>query len=140
MRITRLPAVLGCFVMAACATTSRLKVGETPGGEVIEVTGEAMIEPSNMDGSKRRSLAEAQKKAVEEVVGVHVSAKTLVDKAITIQQNILAKTEGYIQKYDVLKTWEDAPYYKTTIRALVLYQKLSDDLKAAGLLSRPSQP
>jgi hypothetical protein len=136
MRIQRLTALLLSSALAACAAP-RLKVGDQPGGEVVEVTGEAMIDNGDLPGAKKRSLVEAQKKAVEEVVGVHISAKTMVEKAITIDQTILAKSEGYISKYEVLKDWSEPPYYKTKIRAYVMYGKVSDDLKAAGLLNRP---
>jgi hypothetical protein len=132
----RLSALLLSSALAACAS-ARLKVGDQPGGEVVEVTGEAMIDNGDLPGAKKRSLVEAQKKAVEEVVGVHVSAKTMVEKAITIDQTILAKSEGYISKFEVLKDWAEPPYYKTRIRAYVMYGKVSDDLKAAGLLNRP---
>src|SRR6266478_3685841 len=108
-RLLPLLALAAAGGLAACAH-ERLKVGETSEGEVVEAVGETMIDQSS-DALmiKKRALAEAQKKAVEMVVGVHVSAKTLVSKAIEIQSNILARTDGYVKKYDVLKEWQEPP-------------------------------
>ena len=79
-----------------CASTGRLKVGKTPGGEVVEAEGSCPIQNGDIRGAKECSLREAQKKALEKVIGVYLSAKTRIDKAIAIEQNILANTQGYI--------------------------------------------
>jgi len=138
---TRFPpwtAALAVLSLSGCAGFgSRLKLGESKGGEVVEVVGEALVVKEDPAGTKGRSLTDAQKKAVAMVVGVHISEKTRVEQAIQIEQNILAKTEGYIQKYDLLKEWEEGPFYKTKIRALVAHQKVAEDLRAAGLLRKP---
>lgn len=110
----------------------RLKVGPMNGGEVVEAVGEAVLTEDLLE-SKQRSLADAQKKAVEMVVGVYVSAKTRVRKATAIDQNILAKSAGYIGKYEVVEEWREAPFYKTKIRALVSYLKIDEDLRETVL-------
>jgi hypothetical protein len=125
------------ILISGCGGKSRLKVGAAPEGEVVEAVGEVMIDPNNLEDTKKRSLADAQKKAVEMVVGLHLSAKTMVEKSVLIQSNILARTEGYIRKYDIIKEWKDPPLYKTRIRAYVAYQQIADDLKALGLLKEP---
>ena len=124
------------MALAGCAG-SRLQMGQTPDGEVIEAVGEAVMD-QDLLASKQKSLVDAQKKAVEMVVGVHVSARTLVEKAVQIESKILARTDGYIKKYDILKEWQEPPFYKTRIRALVSYQQIADDLRALGLLSEPN--
>ncbi|MBI2070372.1 MAG: hypothetical protein HYT79_07180 [Elusimicrobia bacterium] len=126
------------FFLIGCASTSRLKVGAVAGGEVIEAEGSCPIVGGDVRGAKECSLREAQKKALEKVIGVYLSAKTRVEKAVTIEQNILANTEGYISKYDVLKEGRESDNYLTKIRALVLFQKLGDDLKSLNVLREPS--
>jgi hypothetical protein len=131
-------AVLAAVLLACgCAPKSRLKLGAAPEGEVVEAVGEVMNDPSNLADTKQRSLVDAQKKAVEMVVGLHLSAKTMVEKSLLIQSNVLARSEGYIRKYDVLKEWLEAPLYKTRIRAYVSTRQIADDLKALGLLKEP---
>ncbi|MBI4369491.1 MAG: hypothetical protein HY547_04605 [Elusimicrobia bacterium] len=128
----------GAIGFIGCASSERLKVGAVPGGEVIEAEGSCPVVSGDVRGAKECSLRDAQKKAVEKVVGVYVSAKTRVEKAVTIEQNILANTQGYISKYDVVKEGRDGDYYNTTVRALIMFQKISDDLKSLNVLREPS--
>ncbi|MBI4249884.1 MAG: hypothetical protein HY611_10310 [Elusimicrobia bacterium] len=122
--------------LSACGGKTRLKLGEAAGGEVVEAVGETMATDDLLQ-DKKRALVEAQKKAIEMVVGLEVRAKTRVEKAVTIEQHILAKTQGYIQKYDLLEEWPEPPFYKAKIRALVSYRQIHEDLNALGLLEEP---
>src|SRR5581483_5351447 len=73
------PACVGMtmLILSGCGAGSRLKVGAAPEGEVIEAVGEVMNDPSNIEETRKKSLVDAQKKAVEMVVGLHLSAKTM---------------------------------------------------------------
>jgi len=130
---------LAAVILTGCAG-GRLKVGATKDGEVIEAEGWAPVVDDDLLGTKKRSLAEAQKKAVERVVGVFISAKTRVAQSVTVNQNILADVKGYIQKYDVVSEKQEDGFYKTRIRALVLYQKVGEDLESLGLMRPPPPP
>jgi len=129
--------------LAGCAG-GRLKLGPTDGGEVVEAEGWTPLEgvgqgAEGLLDAKRRSLVEAQKKAIERTVGVYISAKTRVAQAVTLNQNILAKVEGYIKSFEVKKEWQEDGFHKTRIWALVRYQKVGEDLRALGLI-RPEPP
>lgn len=138
--MTRFPVlvVAASLALSACAS-QRLKLGKTEDGEVVEAEGWTPFDAQDLLASKQRALAEAQKKAVERVVGVYVSAKTRVAAAVTLDQNILANVGGYVKRYDVVKEWPEDGFYKTKIRAHVLYKKLGSDLKGLGLV-RPEAP
>ncbi|MBI3298139.1 MAG: hypothetical protein HYZ75_08245 [Elusimicrobia bacterium] len=125
------------LALAGCAG-SRLKLGATEDGEVIEAEGWSPIE-ADLLATKRRSLIEAQKKAVERVVGVFISAKTRVSQAVAVDQNILANVGGYVKRYDLVSERREDGFYKTVIRAHVLYKKLGADLADLGLV-RPEAP
>jgi len=58
-------------------------------------------------------------------------------KAIAIENNILAKTDGYIKKYDILSEKVEDNLYKTKIRALVSLKALETDLRDLDLLRGP---
>ncbi|MFH1725504.1 MAG: hypothetical protein ABII00_12915 [Elusimicrobiota bacterium] len=140
MRRVLLLLLAGALASAwAGCSGGRLKVGATKDGEVVEAEGWAPIDENDPLGTKKRSLVEAQKKAVERVVGVFISAKTRVSEAVTVDQNILANVEGYLKKYEVLSEREEEGFHKTRIRALVLYKKVGEDLKSLGLM-RPQPP
>lgn len=131
--------ILAVGLLAGCFG-GRLKVGPTKGGEVVEAEGWSPYDAEDLLGTKKRSLVEAQKKAVEKVVGVYISAKTRVSQAITLNQNILANVSGYIKKYEIRSEKRDGGFYKTKIRALVRYEKVGEDLNALGLIQPDAPP
>ncbi len=130
--------LMGVVLGVGCSgSKSQLKNGKGMGGEVVEAEGMAPYNASDIPGSRAAALAAAQRAAVERVVGVYVNAKTRVDKAVAVEQNILAKSTGYIKRYDVLKEGREGEWYKMRIRALVATDHLRDDMDTAGLLKRP---
>lgn len=137
-RVLAVVAVAAALSAACARNRLALRPGEE--GEVIEAEGWVPADPQDLVGSKQRSLADAQRKAVERVVGVFISAKTRVDQAVNVNSRILANVKGYISKYDVLGEKEEGGFYKTRIKALVLYRKLGDDLKQLGLVRPPPPP
>src|SRR5690349_9373832 len=100
-----IPAFAGmtAFVLAGCAgSKSTLVKGKTVEGEVVEAEGQAPYNGEDLAGTRAASLAAAQRAAVELVVGVYVSGKTKVEKAVAIEQNILTQASGYIKRYEIL--------------------------------------
>jgi hypothetical protein len=129
--------LVSALFLTACAGP-RLKLGQTQGGEVVEAEGAVVNDPADPIGTRKKALLEAQKAAVEKVVGLYLSSKTLVEKAMLVDQNILTRTEGYIKKYDVLSEKRDGDLFKTRIRALVAFGQIGRDLDALGLLKSPA--
>src|SRR5689334_23219367 len=92
-----------CLVTTGCGGShNRIKTGKTLEGEVVEAEGTAPYRADDLPGTKAAALAAAQRSAVELVVGVYVNARTRVDKAVAIENNILANTQGYIKRYEIL--------------------------------------
>ena len=130
--------ILLLAAVCGCAATSKFsRIANAPDGEVVEAEGMSPIVAEDLLGAKKASLADAQRIAIEKVVGVLVSGKTLVDKAVTIEQNILAKSTGYVKKYEVLKERREGVYYYTSIEALVYRQRIWADLDKLALLRSP---
>lgn len=126
------------LVLAGCAgSKSRLKTGVTVDGEVVEAEGLAPYNAQDLAGTKRASLTDAQRNAVEKSVGVYISARTRVEKAVAIENNILARVDGYVKKYDILSEKNEDGLYKTRIRALVALKDLEEDLRGLSLLKAP---
>lgn len=125
--------LLFCASFAACSH-ARLKVGMSPEGETVDAEGLVPCVETDIPMTKANALAAAQRSAVERVAGVFIAADTRVKKAIAIDQNILAKTAGYVKKYDILEEGRDGQYYRTRIRALVSFERLQADLRSIGLL------
>lgn len=125
--------------LSACASHhSRLKLGAKGAeGEVVEAEGLAPYNTKDMIATKRGALVDAQRNAVEKAVGVYVSARTMVEKAVAIENNILAKTSGYVKKYDILQEGPQQDLYHVRIRALVALKELEKDLQEISLSSTP---
>jgi len=128
-------AGMTALLLSSCAT-SRITKAKNEEGEIVVAEGIAPYKADDLPGSKAASLAAAQRSAVELVVGVYVNARTRVDKAVAIEQTILAKTSGYVRRYEILSQGRDGEWYKTKIRALVLTQQLHQDLDSMGLLKQ----
>ena len=94
---------LAVAFFAACSSAKYQIKATAPDTEVVEAEGSAPVINGDLAGSKKTSLHEAMKSALGLVIGVYVSQESLVSKAILIEDNITSQTEGYIEKYDVLK-------------------------------------
>lgn len=119
--------------LAGCATGKPAIKATSPNTEVVTAEGMAPIINNDLTGAKKTSLHEAMKNALGLVIGVYVSQEALVSKAVLIEDNITSQTEGYIEKYDVLKEWREGEFYKTQIKALVRKEDLSAKIKALDL-------
>ncbi|MCG3204452.1 MAG: hypothetical protein KCHDKBKB_01167 [Elusimicrobia bacterium] len=134
-KVLVVPLALTVLLGACAGGKTRLKMGKSVEGEVVEAEGFAPHDAKDLINTKRGSLVDAQRNAIEKAVGVFVSARTLVEKAVAIENNILSRTDGYIKKYDVLSEGVvENNLYRTRIRALVAIKDLERDLKDMSLL------
>jgi hypothetical protein len=117
------------LLLNACAAgRTSMKPGSTPEGEVVQAEGRCPI-AGDLASAKSCSLAAAQRAAVEKVVGVFVSARTRVDKAVAIEQNILSRSEGYVRRYEIVSEGRTKDnFHSTTIRALIPPQEIGADV------------
>ena len=122
-----------CLGLYGCASGKTAIKATSPNTEVVTAEGMAPIINGDITGAKKTSLHEAMKSALGLVIGVYVSQEALVSKAILIEDNITSQTEGYIERYDVLKEWKDGDFYKTQIKALVRKEDLSAKIKSLDL-------
>jgi hypothetical protein len=127
-RITRLLLAAAIFAAAGCAGTHK-SVNPAYETEVVEAEGMAPVVGGDVEGAKKTSLHEAMKSALGLVVGVYVSQDAMVSKSVLIDENVTSRTEGYIEKYEMLKEWRDGDFYKTRIRAHVRKEDLAAKLR-----------
>jgi hypothetical protein len=121
------------FLLFGCANTRlTLKIDNT-NSELVSAEGTAPIINGDITGAKKTSLHESLKNALSLVVGVYVSQESLVSKSVLIEDNITSQTEGYIEKYNIIKEWREGDFYKTQIKAVVRKEDLSAKIKALEL-------
>ncbi|MBN1824137.1 MAG: hypothetical protein JW803_07455 [Endomicrobiales bacterium] len=122
------------FILSCASAPKKPKMKATsPDTEVVEAEGMAPIINGDVTAAKKTSLHEALKNALGLVIGVYVSQEALVSKAMLIEDNITSQTEGYIERYDVLREWQEGDFYKTRVKALVRKEDLSAKIKALDL-------
>ncbi|MFH1380515.1 MAG: hypothetical protein ABII23_09585 [bacterium] len=127
-------------LMSGCAGNRKMvKTFAGDPGELIEAEGVAPIVDGDLLNARKAALADAQKTAVELVVGVYITSETMIEKAVTIKSNILARTDGYITSYDIIKEGEEGKFYKVNIKAVVKLQEINQDLDKLGLLISPEE-
>lgn len=85
----------------------------------VTVIGTVLNVKDNPVETRRKSLIEAQHVAVEEAIGIYLTARSKVDKSILVEDIIETKTQGRITNYKVLSRKVDGVYYKTKIKAVV---------------------
>jgi hypothetical protein len=119
--------------LAACATTGP-KQASTPKPQVVTVESEGVgALAGDIAKSRQNAVNDAQKRAVELVVGTYISAETMVSKAKVIDSDIIGQTEGFIEKYDILKESQDENFYRVRIKAWVRKEDLNKKISELDL-------
>lgn len=107
-----------------------------PVKEVI-VTGVGSIFQGDIAHARDDAIEDALRRAVEDVMGLLLSSETLVENFQLVEDRIFTKTQGYIQRYEVLKQGRrDSQLYEVQVRALVKLSELQNDVEAIGTLLR----
>lgn len=121
--------IISFLIFSGCATKGYLtqRQGET-GGEIVIAVGEVLVDDKDLVGTKKRAIIDAQKRAVEMVVGVYISGSTIVERAITVRDKIIAKIDGHIDSYEILSEKREGELYKVRIKALVRITRINEDL------------
>ena len=102
--------------------------------QVVSATGVAPFSAGNEAKARDMAIQDAMRKAVEQAVGTMVAAETMVENYQLVRDSVLTKTQGYIQKYDVVNAGAKGNLYEVTISAAVAIENLKNDLSALGLL------
>ncbi|MFH1859843.1 MAG: hypothetical protein ABH870_02335 [bacterium] len=130
---------LACSLFfSGCAATRKAAIKPTAATEVVEAVGQSPIIKDDLIGAKNAALADAQRAALGLVVGVYVTGETLVSKAVLLEENILGQTQGYIERYTILKEYRQDEFYKIRIKAVVRKEDLARKIDEMQLLTKPS--
>lgn len=135
-RLALLAIAAFATMLTGCSGARRGAPGTVP-VETVTAEGLAPIVNGDEEGAKKTSLHEALKSALSLVVGVYVSQEAMVSKAILIDDTITSQTEGYIERYEVLRQTKEGGFYKTKIKAQVRKEDLT--LKLRQLENEPQK-
>ncbi len=93
-----------------------------PAGRELVVTG--------VGTDPDKAVQNAFSQVIEQTVGVLVDADTVVKNDQLIRDEVLTYSRGYVEKYEVLKRWQEDGLHHATIRAVVARDKLAKKLRA----------
>jgi hypothetical protein len=124
---TRLPRVLivglalGLFACVAWGQAPRAAATKTI---VAEGVG------AGPDRTKARddALADAQRRAVEEVVGLYLTSETVIQNGAVVSDEIISHSQGYVHAYTVVSERYAENEYRVKIKATVKLGKIEEDL------------
>ncbi len=118
--------VSGLFVLPSIAQQKNTR-------EVI-ATGDSYIDGDNIAAARQQAINAALRNAVEQGVGVLISAESIVKKHLLIKSEIYSKAQGYVKKYDILDVKQLGGLYHVSIKAIVSLDIIKNDLMALGIL------
>ncbi|MBF0118196.1 MAG: hypothetical protein HQK79_05120 [Desulfobacterales bacterium] len=104
-----------------------------PDVKTVTVWGEATA-TSDMNLDKQQAIANAKRVAVEQVVGVYVFAKTLVQNFQVVNDRIYSQSSGFINNFKVIKEERSKDMQKVQVEAQVSVSPVTDILRESGLL------
>ncbi len=127
MRIIRYIGVLAVLLLIGRAASGQ----ET---RTVTAEGVALIQQGAIDIARDAALEDAQKRAVEQAIGILIDSQTQVENYQLISDRILSQTKGYIRRYNIAGEVTEGNLLRVRINAEVALGKLSDDLSAIGIL------
>ncbi|MEE2959864.1 MAG: flagellar assembly protein T N-terminal domain-containing protein [Myxococcota bacterium] len=121
---------------------SGVSFAQKGGGAKVKAKGQAAIYGDDVANARDRAIQDAQRKAVEQALGLMVSSETLMSNFQLISDEILTKASGYVRGYKILKEGrtEDG-IYEVTIKAKVGRSVLKSDLQGVlAILETKNMP
>jgi hypothetical protein len=102
--------------------------------KTVTAEGVAEIQQGAIDIARDAAIEDAQKRAVEQAIGIMIDSQTQVENYQLISDKILSQIKGYITRYNVIGENQESSLLRVRITAEVSLGKLSDDLSAIGVL------
>lgn len=95
--------------------------------KTVTVKGYGGIIDGDLVAAREMAIKDAYAQAVEQGLGVKITAETKVEKFQVVQRKILAESAGYVTSYEILNENPGAELgYEVTVQAKVSLQPLSD--------------
>ncbi len=122
--------VWSTVILLLCLLVGPLYVSGQEQDTTVEAEGVARILQDNTDIARDKAVLDAQRKAVEQAVGVLMSSESLVENYELLSDRILTQSAGYIRSYQILAEQRDGHDYRVTIQAIIGVGDLEHDLQS----------
>jgi hypothetical protein len=132
MRALKTTLFLSLFALLAFGAEEKAPATVSKDG-----TGEAAIinnnEPKAFEDAKKAAL----RNALEQVAGVYLQADTVTKNSQLVLDRVVAKSDGYVKKFDVISKKVDKGVMSVTVRAEIGTAQLEKDVVATrGIVDR----
>ena len=124
------------FYMSLLLFCSQVAIASGSAPITVEVEGYGSIVGGRKDTARESALRNAFRQAIEQVVGVMVQSKTVVQNSELLNDKVLSKSAGFIKTYSVLSEVFEADACRLKVRTTVSAVRLEKSLDDAGLLSK----
>ncbi|MGV3525856.1 MAG: hypothetical protein ACO1RX_16655 [Candidatus Sericytochromatia bacterium] len=104
-----------------------------PEAQIVTAEGEAALD-LGVTRAREAAIAQANRLAVEQALGVYVASETLVENMAVVKDSILTKASGYVSGYKIISESKADGIYRVKLQATVSLQPLVDELAKLGLL------
>ena len=121
-----------CIVFLFVATPALPAIAQET--KTVAAEGVAAIQGNARDIARDAALEDAQKRAVEQAIGLLIDSQTQVENYQLISDKILSQTKGYIKRYSVSSETVDSGLLRVRINADVALGRLTEDLSGIGIL------
>ena len=119
----------GFLIIAATALPAIAQDSKTVTSE-----GVAAIQGNARGIARDAALEDAQKRAVEQAIGILIDSQTRVENYQLISDKILSQTRGYIKRYAITGENTDSGLLRVRINAEIALSRLKNDLSGIGIL------
>jgi hypothetical protein len=121
-----------CMVSILIFLTAHLASAQET--KTVSAEGVAAVQQNAVDIARDAAIEDAQKRAVEQAIGIMIDSQTQVENYQLISDKILSQIKGYINRYNVTGETRDGALLRVRITAEVSLGKLNNDLSAIGVL------
>jgi len=124
--------LLTVITVAVILSAGSLFAATEAKGNTVVADGIAKIVDDNIAVAEREALRDAQRVAIEKVVGVMIYSTSLVKNYELVNDCIGSSTAGYIDSYEIISRGRDGSYnnyYKMRVSATVSRSKLYNNYR-----------
>jgi len=128
------------FLLFAILSLAMVATAQAEITKKVTVTGVSAVYDGDMAAAFDSARKSALRRAVEEALGILISARTRVVNFAVIDDDILSATRGYVQSFTVVEQGfvKEVGLYEVTIEASVNVGDLQADLDSMELLLEES--
>lgn len=103
--------------------------------EITEDTRQVVV--TGLGTNRDEAIKQGLRSAVEQAIGVFLKSETIIENSITIEDQILSHSRGYVESFDIITEGAQADLYTVRLSVVVIVKQLEATLIELQLYTRP---